>query len=373
MTSNDCRAFALALVAAASRRSPDSAQAEQAEPRCAVPPPEADPCEVPGYILFGDSKLDHVKKAVEERKRLNILVIGSGSSVMPGPDGGRKGLSRPAGAGPAKALSGRRNQALLHSRNRARPQPTWRRASKRSCSTASRIWWYGRLEPWTRCGGSIRRASVTSLDEGIDQIVEAGADLILMNMQYSPRTETMIPLVELCRHHAGGGARSRSAAVRSPRDHAALERNGNFDLNLATKDSATAYKVHDCLGQALASLVIEAAQSRRHKAETDAVTVFPRPFPHSDTLLLDRGLARPRTGLAHAQRSRNGGGIARPLRRRFLRAPDDMTRLMNPLARTAKAAGRRAGEDRRHRLVFDRRRRRSCARQIISKRGLRSS
>ena len=35
--------------------------------------------------------------------------------------------------------------------------------------------------------------------------------------------------------------------------------NGNFDLNLATKDLATAYKVHDCLGRALASLVVEAS------------------------------------------------------------------------------------------------------------------
>lgn len=34
---------------------------------------------------------------------------------------------------------------------------------------------------------------------------------------------------------------------------------GNFDLNLATKDMATAFKVHDCLGRALASLVVEAA------------------------------------------------------------------------------------------------------------------
>ena len=33
-----------------------------------------------------------------------------------------------------------------------------------------------------------------SLDDGIDHIVDTGADLILMNMQYSPRTETMISL-----------------------------------------------------------------------------------------------------------------------------------------------------------------------------------
>ena len=32
----------------------------------------------------------------------------------------------------------------------------------------------------------------TALDEGVDAIQAAGADVILMNMQYSPRTESMI-------------------------------------------------------------------------------------------------------------------------------------------------------------------------------------
>jgi hypothetical protein len=34
---------------------------------------------------------------------------------------------------------------------------------------------------------------------------------------------------------------------------------GTFDLNTATKDQAMAQQVHDCIGRALASLVIEAA------------------------------------------------------------------------------------------------------------------
>ena len=34
--------------------------------------------------------------------------------------------------------------------------------------------------------------------------------------------------------------------------------NGNFDLNAARKDLDMAQQVHDCIGRALASLVIEA-------------------------------------------------------------------------------------------------------------------
>jgi hypothetical protein len=97
--------FALVLLAAAGpayAQIQPEAPADQSKPAepVSVPQPELDPCEVPGYILFGESKLDHVKKVVEEHKRLNVLVIGSGSSVMPGPDGA------------GKAYPGRLEQAL---------------------------------------------------------------------------------------------------------------------------------------------------------------------------------------------------------------------------------------------------------------------
>ena len=75
------------LLAVLLAASPVSAQTD---PVPAPPAPEADPCEVPAYILFGEAKLDHVKKAVEEHKKLNILVLGSGSSVLPGTDGANK-------------------------------------------------------------------------------------------------------------------------------------------------------------------------------------------------------------------------------------------------------------------------------------------
>ena len=49
---------------------------------------QADPCEVPGYMLLGDAKLEEVSKAVKERRQLNILVLGTGSSALSG--GGAK-------------------------------------------------------------------------------------------------------------------------------------------------------------------------------------------------------------------------------------------------------------------------------------------
>ena len=47
----------------------------------------ADPCAVPGYLLFGDSLLDRVNAAVKKDKTLQIVALGGVSSTLPGPDG----------------------------------------------------------------------------------------------------------------------------------------------------------------------------------------------------------------------------------------------------------------------------------------------
>ena len=47
----------------------------------------ADPCAVPGYLLFGDSQLERVAAAVKKDKALRIAVLGGASSTLPGQDG----------------------------------------------------------------------------------------------------------------------------------------------------------------------------------------------------------------------------------------------------------------------------------------------
>ena len=44
-------------------------------------------CPVPNYLLYGDSALDRVNKAVAEKKALKIIVIGTASATLPGRDG----------------------------------------------------------------------------------------------------------------------------------------------------------------------------------------------------------------------------------------------------------------------------------------------
>ena len=223
-----------------------------------LPPQQNDVCEVPGYILFGDAKLDHVKKAVEEHKKLTILVLGSGSSVLPGTDGANKSYPDRL----EEALHKRFPDiaitviALAKSRLTAADMTEGLEKVLAEKKPDLVIWQTGTVDAIRGVDPESFRAS---LDDGIDHIAESGADLILMNMQYSPRTETMIAL---------GNYADIMRVVSRDREVPLFDRreimrywndNGNFDLNLATKDVATAYKVHDCLGRALASLVVEAA------------------------------------------------------------------------------------------------------------------
>src|SRR5262252_11088757 len=50
---------------------------------------EGQKCEIPGYLLFGNNELKHVAEAVEKDQRLTIAVVGTGSSILAGPDGPR--------------------------------------------------------------------------------------------------------------------------------------------------------------------------------------------------------------------------------------------------------------------------------------------
>src|SRR5436305_13720165 len=48
---------------------------------------EGQGCDIPGYLLFGTSELKRVPVAVRENHRLRIVVVGTGSSALAGPDG----------------------------------------------------------------------------------------------------------------------------------------------------------------------------------------------------------------------------------------------------------------------------------------------
>jgi hypothetical protein len=97
-----------------------------------------------------------------------------------------------------------------------------------------------------------------SLDSGIEQLQAGGADIVLMNMQYSPKTEFMIAADSYAEIMRGVALRNeiplfdRLAVMKEWNDE------GIFDLSIPTKNPEMAEQVHVCIGRLLAGLVLEA-------------------------------------------------------------------------------------------------------------------
>lgn len=216
-----------------------------------------DSCDVPGYLLFGENELTQVAKSVKERQQLHIAIAGSGSSTLGGPEGK---------AYPARleaSLKARLPEVDVKVTTYAAPRQTATDMSNevkkiaREQKPALIVWQTGTVDAMRGVEpdefGSI-------LNSAVEKIRAAGADVILMNMQYSPRTETMIavgPYAENMRWVS----QQRSVPLF---DRLGIMRHwsdtGVFDFYTPTKAFIVAQKVHECIGRALATQIIDAAQ-----------------------------------------------------------------------------------------------------------------
>jgi lysophospholipase L1-like esterase len=222
----------------------------------ALDPPS---CAVPDYLLFGDNKLKRVAGVVERQHQVAITVFGTGSSVLAGQDG--PGFSYPARL--EATLTQRLPSVTVKVTNRAKGGQTadiMQRSMKDLLVDEKPnlvIWQTGTVDAIRRVGLDEFRSA---LDAGVETLQKARVDIILMNMQYSPRTESMI---------AVGPYADNMRAVAQQREVPLFDRfgimhywaeEGAFDFYAAGKDNGLARRVHDCLGRALASLIIEAAR-----------------------------------------------------------------------------------------------------------------
>jgi hypothetical protein len=213
-------------------------------------------CDVPAYLLTSESALPKVADAVKNGHPLDILVVGSRSSTIP---------TSEASAFPARL------QAILKEKL---PSVTVNvsvelRAKKTTEEVAAEfaklmedkkptlvIWQTGTVDAMRSIDPDDFRGAV---DDGVAALQKAGADVILMNLQYSPRTESMIsapPYLDNMRVVAQQHdvpLFDRFAIMRQWND------SGDFDFFSASHGVELAKRVHDCLGRALSTFVIEAA------------------------------------------------------------------------------------------------------------------
>jgi hypothetical protein len=224
----------------------------------AVAEPQPDVCEVPASLLESELDLTRVTNALKDKHRLDISVLGTGSSSLPGPDGAHFAYPARLEEALKQQLPGNEIKVTSH----VQPKQTTANMVDGLDKILAEdhpslvIWQAGTADA---INGIETEDFRSSLEDGIEKIQDAGADVILVNMQYSPRTAAMLDV------SAYADVMRRVAQQRNALlfDRLAIMQYwndvGTFDLYAATKKYDMARQVHECIGRALASQVISTA------------------------------------------------------------------------------------------------------------------
>jgi hypothetical protein len=213
-------------------------------------------CELPAYLLTSESPLPKVESAIVSERRLEILVVGSRSSSIPSSE--------------ASAYPGRLQAMLQEALPKVAVNVSVELQVKKTAEEVAGglvklvevkkptlvIWQTGTYDAIRSIDPDDFRAG---LDEGVVALQNAGVDVVLMNLQYSPRTETMIsapPYLDNMRVVAqehNVPLFDRFAIMRHWSDA------GDFDLSSTSHGVDLARRVHDCIGRALSKFVLDVA------------------------------------------------------------------------------------------------------------------
>jgi hypothetical protein len=246
-----------ALLVTTSVRADEPAPTAPADSSRSSSPDKSPSCDVPPHLLTTDSTLTKVADAVKSGQPLNILIVGSRSSTI---------VASEASAYPARLQEMLKEKLPTHAVNvsvELRPKKTAEETAAELPKLMEDkkptlvIWQTGTVDAMRSVDPDDFRSAV---DEGVVALQKAGADVILMNLQYSPRTETMIsasPYLDTMRVVAQQydvPLFDRFAIMQQWND------SGDFDLFSAAHGLELAKRVHDCLGRALSTFVLDAAR-----------------------------------------------------------------------------------------------------------------
>jgi hypothetical protein len=196
---------------------------------------------------------------VKERKKLDVLVVGTASSNISSPDGAQVAYPARLEANLREKLPG----ITVTVSTNLQPKRTAEEVAETLQGLVGEhkpqllIWQTGTVDAMRAIHPDDFR---NALDEGVSAVKAAGADALLVNLQYSPRLETMLPTSPYL---------DNIRAVAQQQDVPLFDRysimhnwneTGAFDLSNSSRSFALARSVHDCLGRALANLVIAAAR-----------------------------------------------------------------------------------------------------------------
>jgi len=219
---------------------------------------EGNECITAAGSIAPDFSLPHVALAIA-RKKLDVAVVGSASSELSGPAG--TNIAYPTRL--EEALRSLLPGVTVKVATYARPRETASEMEAKlpriisDSKPALLIWQTGTADA---IRGVDPEEFRVSLDDGVDKVRAADADVVFMNMQYSPRTEAMLAVTAYA---------DAMRIVALKREAVLFDRftimkrwneGGVFDLYGATRTTNVAERVHDCLGRLLADVVIAGAK-----------------------------------------------------------------------------------------------------------------
>jgi len=214
-------------------------------------------CGVAAHLVHADAALPRAADSIAKSKSLKVVVIGTTSSTLPGANG--QALAYPARL--EAALQKRLKDVAVNVISLAKPRQTAADMAEgfakllKDEKPALIIWQTGTYDAMRGIGPETFQGT---LETAVDKLQSGGADVIFMNMQYSPRTDAVIstaPYADAIRWVALEHAVNLFDRQSVMRQWSEL---GTFDLLTATKSLDTAAKVHDCFGLMLADLIVDA-------------------------------------------------------------------------------------------------------------------
>jgi hypothetical protein len=212
-------------------------------------------CAVAQQLVSAEFALPRVAKAIKNKK-LDVLVVGAGSSTLAGAE---------ANAYPARlqaALTASLTGVEVKVHTDAQLGRTASAAMKpivtglATSHPALLVWQAGTVDAMRSV--DLDEFSAT-LDKGIDAAHKGGSDVVLVNGQYSPRTESIIALAQYSEHMRWVGLRNDTPLFDRYSIMKLWSDSGTFDFMAHTKKLDMAERVHDCIGRLLAELVIKSA------------------------------------------------------------------------------------------------------------------
>ena len=215
-------------------------------------------CRVAAHLAEPNYPLPKVTRALAEKK-FNILVVGAGSSQLPGANGAKNAYPARLQQALIEALKGVEVKVAtdIKASRTAAEMVKALPADLSAAKPALLVWQTGTTDAMRAVDPD---QFSQALDQGINIAHGAGADVVLVNAQYSPRTESMIALSTYSEDMRWVALQQevplfdRFSIMRLWSDL------GTFDLYSATKKLDIAEQVHDCIGRLLADLVIAAAK-----------------------------------------------------------------------------------------------------------------